>query len=117
VLEIVAPAVGGVELSDGSLLEADQKIDGGPSVLYDAVAVLGGDDGLGGLAGHPALRDFVADAFAHAKYVGHSPAAAPLFVATGIELDDGFVPLKTPADVDRFLDMCRTLRLWAREDW
>ena len=40
VLEIVAPQVGGVEASDGSWVEAKQKMDGGPSVLYDAVALL-----------------------------------------------------------------------------
>ena len=32
-LEIIAPTVGGVEASDGTLIEADQKIGGGPSVL------------------------------------------------------------------------------------
>ena len=39
-VELVAPVVGGVEISDGSRVPADQKIDGGPSVLYDAVIVL-----------------------------------------------------------------------------
>jgi hypothetical protein len=37
-VELVAPAIGGVETSDGKRIEADQQIDGGPSVLYDAVA-------------------------------------------------------------------------------
>jgi catalase len=36
-LEVVAPTVGGVKASDGSVIEAQQKIGGGPSVLYDAV--------------------------------------------------------------------------------
>ena len=39
-LEIVAPQVGGVEGSDGSWIEAAQQLRGGPSVLYDAVALL-----------------------------------------------------------------------------
>ena len=39
-LEIVAPQVGGVEASDGSWIEAAQQLRGGPSVLYDAVALL-----------------------------------------------------------------------------
>ena len=38
--EIIAPKVGGAKASDGSWIEADQMIDGGPSVLYDAVALL-----------------------------------------------------------------------------
>ena len=39
-LEIVAPRIGGVEASDGTLVEANQTISGGPSVLYDAIALL-----------------------------------------------------------------------------
>lgn len=38
--EIIAPKVTGLEASDGSWVEAEQMIDGGPSVLYDAVALL-----------------------------------------------------------------------------
>ena len=38
--EIIAPKVGGAKVSDGSLIAADQMIDGGPSVFYDAVALL-----------------------------------------------------------------------------
>ena len=39
-LEIIAPQIGGVTASDGSTIIAQQKVNGGPSVLYDAVAVL-----------------------------------------------------------------------------
>jgi catalase len=42
--EIIAPTVGGVVLDDGTRLAAQQKIDGGPSVLYDSVAVIVSDD-------------------------------------------------------------------------
>ncbi len=38
-VELIAPAVGGVDDSDGNHAPADQKIDGGPSVLYDAVII------------------------------------------------------------------------------
>ena len=41
--EIIAPKIGGAKLSDGSWTDADQMIDGGPSVLYDAVALLPGE--------------------------------------------------------------------------
>ena len=44
--EIIAPKVGGAKASDGSLIAADQMIDGGPSVLYDAVALLPADDAM-----------------------------------------------------------------------
>jgi catalase len=41
-LKLVAPEVGGVEASDGTWYEADESLDGGPSVLFDAVAILQG---------------------------------------------------------------------------
>ena len=43
-LEIVAPTVGGVQMSDGKPLKADHKFGGGPSVLFDAVAILNAAD-------------------------------------------------------------------------
>jgi len=51
---------------------------GGPSVLYDAVALLFGEGAGEALMGKPEARDFVADAFAHCKIIGFSPEALPL---------------------------------------
>ena len=34
--KLIAPRIGGVEMTDGTLVPADEKIDGGPSVLFDA---------------------------------------------------------------------------------
>ncbi len=114
-VEIIAPAVGGVDVSDGTVLPADQKIDGGPSVLYDAVAVLASKEGALALAQVPAARDFVTDAYAHAKFVGYTPGAEALFAATGIgPLDDGFVALDDGTGAQEFLTRCGELRYWAR---
>ena len=44
--EIITPTVGGAQASDGSFIEGHQMIDGGPSVLYDAVAVLPSESGM-----------------------------------------------------------------------
>ena len=62
--EIIAPKVTGAEASDGSWIDADQMIDGGPSVLYDAVALLLAAEAMADLLLEPSARDFVADAFA-----------------------------------------------------
>jgi catalase len=115
-LEVVAPKIGGVRASDGSWIEAKQKIDGGPSVLYDAVALLPSEQGVGLLAKEPAARDFVADAFAHMKFIGHAPAAAILFEKAGIagSLDEGFIPLKQKSDCAAFVAACRRVRHWSR---
>ena len=116
-LEIVAPRVGGVEASDGSWIEGDQSIDGGPSVLYDAVALLPSKDGVEMLAKEPAARDFVADAFAHMKFIGYVKAAMPLFEKAGVNdgRDDGVIELEGPESCSDFIAACRQLRFWARE--
>ena len=116
-LEVVAPQVGGVEASDGSWVEAKQKIDGGPSVLYDAVVLLPSQDGAALLAQEATARDFVADAFAHQKYIGYVEAARPLLRKAGVpeNLDEGFVTLTGADACSQFLTRCRKLRFWDRE--
>jgi catalase len=116
-VELVAPAIGGIEASDGERVVADQKIDGGPSVLYDAVVLLVSDDGAAKLAGNPAARDFVTDAFAHCKLIGYVDAARELFEATGLSgmIDDGFVEIDSADAAGGFLERCRALRTWDRE--
>jgi catalase len=115
-VELVAPAVGGVEASDGHRVPADQKIDGGPSVLYDAVIVLAAQDGAEALAVLPAARDFVTDAYAHCKFIGYTSDAAPLFEAAGLSrlMDDGFINLDETA-VAEFISRCARLRFWSRQ--
>jgi catalase len=117
VVKLVAPMVGGVEASDSSWIEADEKIDGGPSVVFDAVAVLLSDAGARLLADEATARDFVSDAFAHCKFIGHSAAALPLLEKAGIAAprDAGVIQLGGPADAAGFLASCRQLRLWERE--
>jgi catalase len=117
-VEFVAPAVGGIEASDGKRVEADQQIAGGPSVLYDAVVLLPSADGVASLARNPAARDFVTDAYAHCKFIGYMGHAAPLLAATGIDklIDDGFVELGDGrSHAEAFLSQCRQLRYWPRQ--
>jgi catalase len=116
-LEVVAPHVGGVEASDGSWLEAAQQIHGGPSVLYDAVVLLPSEDGVEVLVKEPTARDFVADAFAHCKFIGYVEAALPLFRKAGVpdSRDDGCIALGGPEGCAAFITTCRQLRFWARE--
>lgn len=116
VVEVVAPTVSGVRASDGKTVTAKQKINGGPSVLYDAVAVIPSADGAALLAREATARDFVNDAFAHAKFIGYSETAKPLFDKAGVsEMDGGCVVLKSAADAKSFISNCRKLRFWERE--
>jgi catalase len=116
--EIVAPKVGGATLSDGQLVEAKQKIDGGPSVLYDAVAVLASEEGAALLAIDKPAKDFVNDAFAHCKFIALTAEAVPFFERAGVtaaDTDEGVMRLETVADAQAFLEACRQVRFWNRE--
>jgi catalase len=94
-----------------------QKLDGGPSVLYDAVVLLPSEDGARALAKEPAARDFVADAFAHMKFIGYVEAALPLFDKAGVLdcRDDGCIALAGPEGCAQFVATCSQLRFWSRE--
>jgi len=117
-LEIVAPHIGGIVTSTGRHVPAGQRLPGGPSVLYDAVVLLPSEQGSKQLATDADARDFVADAYAHAKFIGYTPSAAPLLSKAGLEhktLDDGFVALTSPTTAKKFVTPCRALRFWPRE--
>jgi len=118
VVELIAPKIGGIVATDKTHHPVHQKIDGGPSVLYDAVAVIPSARGAALLASNAAAKDFVNDAHAHCKFVGYSPNAVALFDAAGLTdlIDDGYVHLdarKTTAT--SFIKTCRRLRHWGRE--
>ena len=114
-MEIVAPKVGGVETADGSFIEGKQMIDGGPSVLYDAVAIIVSPEGAAQLTKEATARNFVADAFAHCKFIAHVEAAQPLLDKAGVEPDEGVILPGSKADTTAFIKSCRKLRLCARE--
>jgi catalase len=117
-LKIVAPHVGGAKLADGKTLAADMSIDGGPSVFFDAVAVVVSDEAGKKLAREAAAVDFIADAFNHLKVVAHVPAALPLLRRAGIGddlVDEGVVALRGTSSVAGFIAAAKKIRVWARE--
>ena len=114
-VELVAPKVGGLTDSAGTLRPARQQLKGGPSVLYDAVALALSEAGAAALAQEPAAREFVADAFAHGKFIAHTAAAKVLLDAAGVAPDEGCVALGAGSDATAFLERCAELRHWARE--
>ncbi|MBW4331908.1 catalase [Stakelama sp. CBK3Z-3] len=116
-IELIAPKVGGVTLSNGKAMPAKQKIDGGPSVLYDAVALLISEEGAQKLKNDAPTRDFIADAFAHLKFIAYCEPAMAVMEKAGIteSLDDGCVKLSGDKDAKSFVDKLSQLRMWARE--
>jgi catalase len=114
-LELVAPQIGGVTASDGAMHPAQQKVNGGPSVLYDAIALLPSVEGTTLLEGEATAKDFVSDAFAHAKFIAFAEAARPLLDKAGISPDDGCLALRSADDAETFVARCGRLRFWERE--
>ncbi len=113
-LKVVAPKVGGVTGSDGKMIEADMQLAGGPSVLFDAVAVVAGAKGADALMQEAAAVGFVHDAFAHLKVIGHTDAALGLLREAGVKHSDGVV-LLDQGGAASFVDMAKQGRIWARE--
>jgi catalase len=116
-LKIVAPYIGGVKLAGGESLPGDLRIDGGPSVFFDAVALVVSENGVAQLTGETAAVNFVADAFNHLKIIGHVPAAAPLLRKAGVEkaADPGVVALDGSNAVAGFIAAAKKARVWERE--
>lgn len=116
-VQLVGETLGATTDVSRRRVEADERVDGAPSVLYDAVAILSGEVGTTRLASLPAARDFVSDAFQHCKFIGYTAEAAGLFGACGLdELDAGVVGIPEAADPLEFVRTCAALRYWPRAD-
>jgi catalase len=112
-LKVIAPRVGGIKCSHGKMVEADFQLAGGPSVLFDAVAILASEHGGKMLATQAEAVAFAHDAFAHLKVIGHDAGAAPLLQAAGVRPDEGVIALDTGAR--QFVAQASKGRVWARE--
>jgi catalase len=111
-VKIVAPKIGGVTLKGGKKLPADGQLQGMPSVIFDAVAIIVSDEGCAMLLKEGAAVDFANDAFGHLKAIGHSPQAMPLLKKAGVEPDAGIVDLSKGEKA--FLKPA-AMRQWDRE--
>jgi len=117
-VKIVAETIAGAELSDGRLLPADQRIEGGPSSLFDHVAIIASDDGAMRLAGMGAAQDFVRDAYGHLKVLAFTSNTEDLFRKAGIDddaFDDACLPLAKPVDASAFIKTATKGKFWERE--
>ncbi len=114
---IIAPKISGVKLSDDKMYPVDEKIGAGPAVVFDAVAVIPSKAGAELLKADGASKDFVADAFAHCKFIAYNEDAMPLFKAVSIDgdLDGGCIKLAKAEDAKAFIKACGKLRFWERE--
>jgi len=117
-VEIIGLTVEGTQTKKGNTLKAQQKLEGGPSVLYDSVVILATKEGVEKMSKRPAATQFLNDAFSHAKFMGYSPELKPFFEKIGIasDLDEGCFEITSADHISKFLEACNQLRFWARED-
>ena len=116
-LKFVAPKIGGITDSAGTHHAADEKVDGGPSVLFDAVALVPGE------GARPTWRRCRRRATSWPT-PSPTPSSSPMrrrprrcSKAGGIDgmLDGGCVALGGKDAAVSFLKACRELRFWDRE--
>ena len=108
-LFVVSPRVHNVELSDGKAVKADGQLQGSPSAMFDAVAVIVDEAAAKTLSREGAAVKWVMDAYAHLKAIGASDAAKPLLDRAGVEADEGVCGLD-----EAFFAAAKT-RQWDRE--
>jgi catalase len=112
--ELVAPKVGETVSATGASVAADHMIAGGPSVIFDAVVVIVGDDATA-LVAAPSARQWIADAFAHCKVIGFTRGAKPLLDAARVESDAGVLAIDNAKAIAAFIETAKRGRIWSRE--
>jgi catalase len=66
---IIAPRLGPVKTADGESMAATGTLENSPPVLFDALVLPDGSDGVALLAGYGQTREFVANQYRHGKTI------------------------------------------------
>jgi catalase len=106
---VVAPKVKGIALSDGKAADVHGQLDGSPSQLFDAIAIILTEAGARALQDRIAAIQWVTDAYAHLKMIGYDSGGQVLVGKAGLAAEDGVMPLG-----DGFPEAAAR-RYWARE--
>ncbi|MDP1965687.1 MAG: catalase [Reyranella sp.] len=112
-LKLIAPKIG--KMANG--LVPDQTVEGGPSVLFDAVVLLPSESGAKDLLGMAAAVNWVRDAFGHLKAIGFNDAAKPLLDKAGGAPDDklGVISFEAGRGLESFIATAKKHKVWDRE--
>ncbi len=89
---LIAPLIRSIATTP-SPSDADAQLAGTPSVTCDAIAIVLNEAGAAALCEDAAAVAFVADAFAHLKAIGHTPAATRLLERANVRVDAGVTGL------------------------
>jgi catalase len=113
-LKTVTPKVGGVIGNNGQIIVGDYQLDGGPSVFFDAVAVLAGQQGVDELLKKAKSVEWVHDAFSHLKVMGFSAETLKIADMGGVKKDKGVITLSI-GNMNDFVALLKDGRIWDRE--
>jgi catalase len=129
-IERVAPTIAGVHASTGVPVRVHHTVEGGPSLLFDAVVLAPAAERSTALASVPVVVGWVREAFVHLKAIGYTDAARVLLQAAGLHAmvgdDPGLVALESDPEaaeaeaprsegVDAFIRAAASHRIWSRE--
>ena len=110
-VKIVAPNKE-VTLDDGTIIQADERVAGGPSVMFDAVVSIIMPEQAKKLAKDSATLDWFNDAYVHCKAIAYCGATDEFILSKlPVEKDAFVTPL---AELDSFIENAKS-RLWERE--
>lgn len=110
-VKIVAPNKE-VELDDGTRVQADERVAGAPSVMFDAIVSIIMPDQAEKLAKDSSTLDWFMDAYAHCKAIAYCGATDEFILSKlPVEKDAFVTPL---SELDSFVENAKS-RLWERE--
>ena len=114
-LTLIAPKAGGAADSAGVIWPADGALAGTPSILFEAVAIMGSAAGDSMLAADPDAVSFAMDAKRHLKAIAMSNIPA---LAKKADLNEaaGIVQIQNAATIEKFLSFAKLGKVWEREE-
>ena len=81
---VIAPRLGRVKTADGKPLEASGTLENSAPVLFDALVLPDGVDGVTNLARHDKTMDFIRDQYRHGKTILALGASKALLASAGV---------------------------------
>ena len=115
-MKVIAPTIGGARGTGGKQIAGDFQLQGGPSVLFDAIVVAVSEQGAKQMLNEAAAVAFVHDAFSHLKVIGFTASAQPLLDKAGVDPDNGIIIIGGVTAAADFVSVASKGRVWERED-
>ena len=114
-LTLIAPRAGGAADSTGVIWPADGALAGTPSILFEAVAIMGSAAGDAMLAADPDAVSFAMDAKRHLKAIALSNIPA-LAKKADLGKGAGIIEIQNAAAIEKFIGFAKLGKVWEREE-